>query len=109
MSPTHSIRGILDANRLTGPHFADWLCNLRIVLTVKKIEYVLDTIISQPEEGASQEEFAKYLDVTLLELLNMLREAESTIKKEKLVLYIGETKRKRKAGKSLKKRKGKGK
>ncbi|KAJ8478061.1 hypothetical protein OPV22_021788 [Ensete ventricosum] len=47
-------------------------------------------------------------EVTLPEILNMLREAESTIKKEKLVLYIGETNKKRKANKTLKKRKGKG-
>ncbi|RWW06959.1 hypothetical protein GW17_00029682 [Ensete ventricosum] len=46
-------------------------------------------------------------EVTLLELLNMLREAESVIKKEKLVLYIGETKKKRKANKTLKKGKSK--
>ncbi|KAJ8466414.1 hypothetical protein OPV22_028966 [Ensete ventricosum] len=44
--------------------------------------------------------------VTLPELLNMLREAESAIK-EKPVLYIGETKKKRKANKTLKKGKGK--
>ncbi|RWW68661.1 hypothetical protein BHE74_00023805 [Ensete ventricosum] len=48
------------------------------------------------------------LEVTLLELLNMLREAESTIKKEKLVLYAGETEKKRKAEKPLKKDRGKG-
>ncbi|KAJ8511698.1 hypothetical protein OPV22_002132 [Ensete ventricosum] len=42
-------------------------------------------------------------EVTLPELLNMLREAESAIKKEKSVLYIGETKKKRKANKILKK------
>ncbi|RZS26519.1 hypothetical protein BHM03_00059869 [Ensete ventricosum] len=46
-------------------------------------------------------------EVTLLELLNMLREAESAIKKEKSVLYIGETKKKMKANKTLKKGKGK--
>ncbi|RRT37494.1 hypothetical protein B296_00045519 [Ensete ventricosum] len=46
-------------------------------------------------------------EVTLLKLLNMLREVESVIKKEKLVLYIGETKKKRKANKILKKGKGK--
>ncbi|RZS28002.1 hypothetical protein BHM03_00061544 [Ensete ventricosum] len=46
-------------------------------------------------------------EVTLCELLNMLREAESAIKKEKLVLYIGETKKKRKANKTLKKGKDK--
>ena len=49
------------------------------------------------------------LEVTLPELLNMLREAESTIKKEKPILYTGETRKKRKAERSLKKGKGKGK
>ena len=34
------------------------------------------------------------LEVTISELLNMLREVESTIKKEKPVLYTGETKKK---------------
>ena len=48
------------------------------------------------------------LEVTLLELLNMLREAESTIKKEKPVLYTSETRKKRKVEKSLKKGKDKG-
>ena len=47
------------------------------------------------------------LEVTLPKLLNMLREAESTIKKEKPVLYTGETRKKRKAERSLKKGKGK--
>ncbi|RRT62037.1 hypothetical protein B296_00013475, partial [Ensete ventricosum] len=46
-------------------------------------------------------------EVTLHDLLNMLREAESAIKKEKLVLYISETKKKRKANKTQKKGKGK--
>ena len=48
------------------------------------------------------------LEVTLSELLNMLKGAEITIKKEKPVLYIGETRKKRKVEKSLKKGKGKG-
>ena len=38
----------------------------------------------------------------------MLREVESTIKKEKPVLYTGETRKKRKAKRSPKKGKGKG-
>ncbi|RRT40516.1 hypothetical protein B296_00019640, partial [Ensete ventricosum] len=46
-------------------------------------------------------------ELTPPELLNMLREAESTIKKEKSVLYIGETNKKRKVIKTLKKGKGK--
>ena len=48
------------------------------------------------------------LEVTLPKLLNVLREVESTIKKEKLVLYTSETRKKRKAEESLKKGKGKG-
>ncbi|RZS27105.1 hypothetical protein BHM03_00060540, partial [Ensete ventricosum] len=46
-------------------------------------------------------------EVTFPELLNMLRGAENAIKKEKPVLYIGETKKKMKTSKSLKKGKGK--
>ena len=225
MSLSNPLRGILDVNRLTGPNYTDWLRNLRIVLTAEKIVYVLDTVMPTPEEGASEDEIARYvkyiddstlaqcymlgsmtpelqrqhekmdarsillhvrklfeeqgrtqryeiskslfrarmtegtpvqnhvlkmiewiekltglgmvlednlcvdivlqslpdsfsqfimnfnmnkLEVTLLELLNMLREAESTIKKEKPVLYTGETRKKRKAERSLKKGKGKG-
>ena len=47
------------------------------------------------------------LEVTLLALLNILREAESTIKKEKPVLYSGESRKKMNTEKFLKKGKGK--
>ncbi len=36
---------ILDDNRLTGPNFSDWLKNLRIVLNLECIGYVLDSKI----------------------------------------------------------------
>ena len=49
------------------------------------------------------------VEMTLPKLLNMLREAKSTIKKEKLVLYTSENRKKRKVEKSLKKGKGIGK
>ncbi|RRT35584.1 hypothetical protein B296_00048541 [Ensete ventricosum] len=120
---TNPLHCILDANRLTGLNYTDWLRNLRIVLTTEKITYVLDTIVPTPEEGASEDEIARYsildsfshfimnfnmskFEVTLPELLNILREAESAFKKEKPALYIGETKKK-KASKTLKKDKGK--
>ena len=48
------------------------------------------------------------LKVTLSKLLNMLREAKSTINKEKPILYTSETIKKRKAKMSLKRGKGKG-
>ncbi|RWW09189.1 hypothetical protein GW17_00027335 [Ensete ventricosum] len=56
--------------------------------------------------GNDSADGARGFEVTLPELFNMLREAESAIK-EKPVLYISETKKKRKASKTLKKGKGK--
>ena len=43
MASSLSLRGILDANKLIGPNYVDWLRNLRIVLTQEKISYILDT------------------------------------------------------------------
>ncbi|RRT85995.1 hypothetical protein B296_00001293 [Ensete ventricosum] len=48
-------------------------------------------------------------EMTLLKLLNTLREVESTIKKEKPILYASETNTKRKANKTVKKGMCKGK
>ncbi|KAL8098527.1 hypothetical protein AgCh_031343 [Apium graveolens] len=43
-------RSILDAHKLTGPNYADWLRNLRIVLRIEKLEYVIDS--PKPTEPA---------------------------------------------------------
>ena len=61
MSLSNPLRGILDVNRLTGPNYTDWLRNLRIVLTAEKIVYILDTVIPTPEEGANEDEIARYV------------------------------------------------
>ncbi|KAL8134571.1 hypothetical protein AgCh_009553 [Apium graveolens] len=50
---------ILDAHKLTGPNFADWLRNLRIVLRVEKPEYVLDS--PKPTEPASDAHNDEYV------------------------------------------------
>ncbi|KAJ9176972.1 hypothetical protein P3X46_012230 [Hevea brasiliensis] len=48
---------IIDENRLTGPNFSDWLRNLRIVLNIDRIGYVLDSKIPGPlPTGATEEE-----------------------------------------------------
>ncbi|RWW37205.1 hypothetical protein BHE74_00057721 [Ensete ventricosum] len=107
MSLTNPLRDILDANRLTGPNYTDKLRILRIVLAKDKIIYVLNMIVPTLEERISEDEIARFFVVTLPKLLNILREAESAIKKEKSVLYIGETKKKRKTNKTLKKGMGK--
>ena len=46
------------------------------------------------------------LEITLPELINILRKAESTIKKEKPILYTSKTIKKKKTEKSLEKGKG---
>ena len=61
MASNLSLRGILDANKLTSPNYVDWLRNLRIVLTQKKLFYILDSL--DPEligEDASKEEKATH-------------------------------------------------
>ena len=75
MSLSNPLRDILDVNRLTGPNYMNWLCNLRIVLTVEKIAYVLDTVMPMPQEGASEDEIAhymKYIDDSTLAQCYML-------------------------------------
>ena len=61
MASSLSLRGILDANKLTGPNYIDWLKNLRIILTQKKISYILDTPAPDSlKEDASEEDRAVY-------------------------------------------------
>ena len=42
MLSTNPLRGIIDANGLTGPNFTDWLRNLKILLKSERITYVLE-------------------------------------------------------------------
>ena len=42
MSLTNPLCGIMDANRLTGPNFTDWLMNIKLLLKFERIAYVLD-------------------------------------------------------------------
>ena len=61
MASSLSLYGILDAKKLIGPNYVDWLRNLRIVLTQKKIFYILDTLAPDTiGEDAFEEERAIY-------------------------------------------------
>ena len=62
MSLSNPLRGILAVNRLIDPNYMDWLCNLRLILTAEKIMYVLDIVMPTPEEGASEDEIARYVE-----------------------------------------------
>ena len=57
MRSSNPLAIILDQNRLTDPNFIDWLRNLKVILTFKKILYVLEKSLLGPlPEHASQEE-----------------------------------------------------
>ena len=43
MASSLSLCGILDANKLTGSNYVDWLRNVKIVLIQEKVSYILDT------------------------------------------------------------------
>ena len=61
MASSLSLCSILDANKLTGSNYVDWLRNLKIILSQEKISYILDTpILEPPREDASQEEKTTY-------------------------------------------------
>ena len=61
MALSLSLRDILDANKLIGPNYVDWLRNLRIILTQKKISYILDIpALDSLGKDASEEERAIY-------------------------------------------------
>ena len=61
MASSLSLRGILDANKLIGSDYVDWLRNLRIILTQKKVSYILDTpALDMIGEDASEKERAIY-------------------------------------------------
>ena len=76
MSPIVNSLSILDVNKLTGTNFIDWLRNLRIVLNVERIVYVLDGPLPEsPAIDASIEDqnaYQKHLDDIVIATCIML-------------------------------------
>ena len=61
MASSLSLRSILDANKLTGPNYIDWLRNLRIILTQEKVSYILDIpALDSLREDASEKDRTAY-------------------------------------------------
>ncbi len=55
--PSNILASIFDRNRLTGPNLSDWLRNLKLVLNLDHIGYVLDSNVPGPLPlKATQEE-----------------------------------------------------
>ena len=63
MSPTNvNLRSILEANKLTGANYIDWLRNLKIVLRSEKLGYVIEKPVTPvPADNAPAEEDEAYL------------------------------------------------
>ena len=61
MASSLSLQEILNSNKLTDLNYVDWLRNLKIVLTQKKLFYILD--VPEPQEvgdDAMEEEVSTY-------------------------------------------------
>ena len=62
MNRNINLRSMLDANKLTGTNYIDWLRNLKIVLRSEKLGYVLEKSVPPvPAADASTETHAAYL------------------------------------------------
>lgn len=79
MTSNLSLRGILDANKLTGPNFLDWYRNLRIVLKQEKKSYVLDIPVPElPEDATEEDQAARQTHLDDLDLATCIMLASMT-------------------------------
>jgi hypothetical protein len=54
ITTSFTLHSILEKDKLNGTNYADWICNLRIVLRADKKEDVLDTPLSEePADDAT--------------------------------------------------------
>ena len=82
MSTIVNMRSILDANKLTGTNFMDWLRNLRIVLSVEKIAYVLDASLLVSLSVEDQIAYQKHLDYSIIVACIMLTSMSPGLQKQ---------------------------
>ena len=86
LSTIVNLQSIMDANKLTGTNFMDWLRNLRIVLKAEKIAYVLDApLLVSPSVDASvgdQIAYQKHLDDSIIAAYIMLASMSPRLQKQ---------------------------
>ena len=100
ITPTMSLRSILEKDKLNGTNFLDWYRNLRIVLKQERKEYILDQPI--PEEPAAnapraqKDAYSKHcndsVDVTCLMLGCMESELQKQLMEMEAYTMIGHLK-----------------
>ena len=61
MASLLSLQEILDSNKLTDSNYVDWLKNLKIVLTQKKLSYILDVPESEEVEDDATEKMYPHI------------------------------------------------
>ena len=86
MSSIMNLRSILNVNKLIGANFMDWLRNLRIVLKVKRIAYVLDGPLPEsPTVDAFDEDqnaYHKHLNDNVIATCIMLTSMSPVLQKQ---------------------------
>ncbi|XP_074324321.1 uncharacterized protein LOC141661235 [Apium graveolens] len=86
MSSALSLCIILDANKLTGPNFADWLQILRVVLKSEKMGYMLNSPFPKPPKDdvtyQKHQEYHKWIDEANVAQCIMLTYVNSELQKQ---------------------------
>ena len=101
MSSKVNLRSIMDNNKLTGANFLKWLKNLKIVLKVEIIAYVLNrTLPKLPHTDASnsdQNVYQKHITdveiascITLASMTTKLQMQHETIEAYDMVIHLRE-------------------
>ena len=54
-----ALHNILEANKLTGPNYNDWLLNVKLVVAIQKVVYVLETPLPVINEQSTADERAQ--------------------------------------------------
>ena len=85
ITPTMSLRSILEKDKLNGTNFLDWYRNLRIVLKQERKEYILDQPV--PDEPAAnapkaqKDAYSKHLNDSIDVTCLMLGRMDSNLQK----------------------------
>ena len=76
MTSNINLKTILEANKLTGPNYIDWLRNLKIVLRSEKLDYVMVKSVPPTPAGnvstAGHEAYLKHVEDMDVACGNML-------------------------------------
>ncbi|XP_052197420.1 uncharacterized protein LOC127804588 [Diospyros lotus] len=93
MASLHPLTRNLDKHQLTGPNFNDWLLNLKLILNLEKITYVLDAPVPVPANDDGGENVPQNITQEEQDTLTKWRDDDLTARSYMLVSMSSELQR----------------